>query len=366
MIPMVTLIVTLGAGSMDLYTRKLAQELDVPKVYSDVYQRIAELFNISWFSQGALKAIWENWRFVRMLNRLGSMIHLPNQHLGRYGNFLKVPYVITVHDLIRYFDLKGYGTYIHRPNLRDRFYLNLDYKGIRKATRIIAVSQSTKRDLTHHLGIPEERISVVYEGVDHKVFRPLLPPPGSFEYPFILFVGSEHPRKNLSILLRAFGKLKEERRFGDFKLVKVGKAGGREAAFRRQTMEVVDALRLTRDVIFTDYVLEEELPAYYSGAECFVLPSLYEGFGLPVLEAMACGCPVIISNRASLPEIAGGAGVEVDPYDLEGLGEALREVLTDGELRKEMVRKGLAQASKFSWRKAADETRGVYQELGAI
>ena len=362
---MTTLVVTLGTGSLDLYAQKLAQELDVPKVYSDIYQNVVHLFNIPWFSKSALRAIREDRRFIRMLNRLDGMVHLPNQHLGRYGNFLKVPYVVTVHDLIRHFDLKGYGTYIHHPNLRDRFYLNLDYKGIRKAARIIAVSQSTKRDLMYHLSIPTERISVVYDGVDHKVFRPL-PYSRSFNYPYILFVGSEQPRKNLPTLLRALGKLKRDRRFGNVKLVKVGKAGGHETAFRRQTVELIEALGLTRDVIFTDYVPEEELPVYYSNAECFVLPSLYEGFGLPVLEAMACGCPVIISNRASLPEIAGGAGIEVDPYDLERLGEALREVLTDGGLRKEMVRKGLAQGSKFSWRRTADETLRVYQEMGAI
>jgi len=346
------MIVTSGAGSVDLYAQELARELDVPKVYSGSYQRIAKLFNSSWFSKSALMTIWEDWRFVRMLNRLDGMVHLPNQHLGRYGYFPKKPYLITVHDLMRYFDLKGYGTYIHRPNLRDRFYLNLDYKGIIKAARIIAVSEFTKRALMDNLGIPDERISVVYEGVDHKVFSPL-PRSRSFEYPYILFVGSEQPRKNLSMLLRAFGKLKEKRQFGDFKLVKVGKAGGREAAFRRQPMGLIDALGLTRDVLFTDYVPKEDLPGYYSGAACSVLPSLYEGFGLPVLEAMACGCPVIISNRTSLPEIAGGAAIEVDPYDLDGLVGALREVLADGELRNEMGRKGLSQASKFSWRKTA-------------
>ena len=362
---MATLIVTLGTSSVDLYAQKLAQELDAPKIYSDIYQKVVRLFNISWLSKSALRAIQEDWRFIRLLNRVDGMVHLPNQHLGRYGNFLKKPYVITVHDTIRYLDLKGYGTYIHHPNLRDRWYLNLDYKGVKKATRIIAVSQFTKRNLMHDLGIPGEQISVIHEGVDHKVFRPL-PRSRSSKYSYILFVGSEQPRKNLSLLLRAFGKLKKERRFGGLKLVKVGKAGGPEAAFRRQTMELIEALGLIRDVIFTDYVLEEELPGYYSNAECLALPSLYEGFGLPVLEAMACGCPVIISNCTSLPEIAGKAAIQADPYDLDGLVRALWEVLTDADLRDQMVRKGLARANKFSWRKAASETLGVYQDLETV
>jgi len=359
---MVTLVAASGIKSMDLYARKLAENLDVPKVYSDCYQRVAKLFNTPLFSQAAMKAIWEDWRFIRMLNRLGSIVHLPNHHLGRYGLFLKVPYIITVHDLIRYFDLKGYGPFIHRPNLRDRLYLSLDYKGVKRATRIIAVSQYTKRDLMHHLGIPEEQISVVYEGVDDSLFRPS-PYPAGFDQPYILFIGSEQPRKNLPTLLRAFAKLKEERQFNDLKLVKVGKAGGAEADFRGRTMEVINSLHLAEEVIFTGFVPEEELPGYYSGAGCFVLPSVYEGFGLPVMEAMACGCPVIISNRSSLPEIAGGAAIEVDPCDVEGLAAALRGVLTDQALRKNLIDAGRQQAARFSWRKAAEQTLKVYREV---
>jgi glycosyltransferase involved in cell wall biosynthesis len=298
------LVTTVGRGSLDLYSQKLAEKLDVPKIYSDIYQTIAERFNTSWLSQGALRAIWKDWCFVRMLNGLGDVIHLPSQHLARYGYFLKVPYIVTVHDLIRYFDLKNYGVYIHRPNPRDRFYLNLDYKGIKKAARIIAVSQATKRDLVSHLGIPEERISVVYEGVDHSLFRPAAQ--RVFDGPYILFVGSEHPRKNLAGLLKAFSTLKADRRFKDLKLVKVGTAGGSEAEFRKHTLRSIEELGLSGEVIFTEYVAVQQLPAYYSFAECFVLPSLYEGFGLPVLEAMACGCPVITSNLTSLPEIVGG------------------------------------------------------------
>jgi len=274
-----------------------------------------------------------------------------------------VPYIITVHDLIRYFDLKGFVTFIHRPNLRDRFYLNLDYKGIKKATRIIAVSQTTKNDLIRYLGIPDERISVVYEGIDHRLFLPV--PHRIYDTPYILFVGSEHPQKNLTGLVKAFNQLKGEPRFKELKLVKVGKAGGQEADFRGQTMEVVSALGLVGEVIFTDFVSEADLPAYYSGAEVFVLPSLYEGFGFPVLEAMACGCPVVTSNTSSLPEVVGEAGIMVNPDDTDSLAEAMRQVLTDSKLRKEMVRKGLEQANKFSWEKVARETLEVYNQVAS-
>jgi len=356
------LVTTRGIGSVDLYSRKLSENLDVTLLLTDIYWRIAGAFNCSWLSPKAVKSIWRDWYFVRTLNRLGDIVHLPNQHLGRYGNFLKMPYIITVHDLIRYLDLKGYGNFIHRPNRRDRFYLNLDYKGIKKAKRIIAVSQATKNDLVRYFGIPDGRISVVYLGIDHKLFRPVSH--RIYSDPYILFVGSEQPRKNFARLLKAFSQLKGEPRFKDLKLVKIGRAGGREADFRRQTMEVVEALGISHEVIFTEVVPEVDLPAYYSGAGVFVLPSLYEGFGLPPLEAMACGCPVITSNTSSLPEIMGEAGIMVDPYDTDNLAQAMRRVLTDNRLRDDMVRMGLEQSKKFSWEKAAMETQEVYKKVG--
>ena len=358
---MVTLVTTIGSGSMDLYSTKLAEHLDVPKLQTDIYQKVAERFNIPLFSISALEAVWQDWQFIRVLNRQNGVLHLPNHHLGRYGLFLNLPYIITVHDLIRYFDLKGQGTYIQRPNLRDRFYLSLDYQGIKKATRIISVSQTTKRDLVQHLGIPEERISVVYEGVDHRVFQPSSR--RLVDYPYILYVGSEHPRKNLEGLLRAFSRLKKLNRFRDLKLVKVGKAGRPAHLFRRRTLEVIHELDIAADVVFTDYVAEDDLPGYYSGAQCFVLPSLYEGFGLPPVEAMACGCPVIVSNRGALPEITGEASIKVNPDDVDAMARALWQVLTDEGLRRELRIKGLERARQFSWERAARETLEVYRSV---
>jgi len=355
------LVVTIGNGSMDIYSNKLAERLDVPIVYTDIYQKFRQSRNISWLSTRAIKAIWYNWHFVRMINKLGDSVHLPNQHLGRYRNFLRVPYIITVHDLIRYFDLDGEEAFIRSPNRRDRHYLNLDYEGIRKATGIIAVSQSTKDDLIQHLGIPDERISVVYEGIDHSLFQPVSH--RIYNYPYILFVGSEQPRKNFTTLLKAFSQLKSEPKFKELKLVKVGSAGGQETDFRNQTIGVVESLNLSREIVFTDFVPEADLPAYYSGAEVFVLPSLYEGFGFPILEAMACGCPVVTSNTSSLPEVVGEAGTMVDPYDTDSLAQAMRQVLTDSELRDNMIRKGLAQAKKFTWEKAAEQTLEVYNKV---
>ena len=352
---------TIGSHSLDLYSRKLAEGLDVPVFRTHIYQRIAECRNISWLSARAVKSIWYDWHFVREVNRLGDFVHLPNHHFGRYANFLKVPFIITVHDLIRYLDLKGYQTLIYRPNLRDRFYFNLDYKGIKKAKRIIAISQTTKNDLMRYLGVAEEKISVVYNGIDHKLFQPVAH--RLYNHPYILFVGTEHLRKNFAGLLKAFSRLKREPRFKDLKLVKVGRAGGRETDFRRQTMKVINALDLAGDVVFADFVAENDLPAYYSGARVFILPSLYEGFGLPPLEAMACGCPVITSNTSSLPEVAGDAGIMVNPHDTDSLTQAIEQVLTDDKLRSSMIKKGLEQSKKFSWEKTARQTQEVYNRV---
>ena len=358
---MVTLVVTKGAGSMDFYAEKLAEKLDVPKVYTDIYQRIAQRFNTSWFSLGALRAIGEDWHLLRRLNRLNGIIHLPNQHLGRYGFFLKTPYIITVHDLIRYFDLKGYSTFIYRPNLRDRFYFSLDYRGVKKATKVVVASQVTKRDLVQRLGIPEERISVVYEGIDHQLFKPTSR--RLVDYPYLLFVGSEYPRKNFAGLVESFSKLKSQGEFKNLKLVKVGRAGRPEAKFRKHTLQVVEELGLSNEVVLTGYVAREDLPAYYSGAECFVLPSFYEGFGFTPLEAMACGCPVVVSNVASLPEVVGEAAIQVNPHDTDDIARALRRVLTDEQLKRELVAKGLKQAKQFSWEKTARGTLRVYESV---
>ncbi len=358
---MVVLVVSEGNGSMDLYSQELAARLDVPKLRTDIYQKNCELFNIPLFSKRALQVVFEDLKFVRDLNRLGCPIHFPNHHFGRYGLFLKVPFIITVHDLIRYFDLKGMDTLIHRPNLRDKIYLSLDYLGIKRARRIIAVSHTTKRDLVKYLGIPEEKIKVIYEGIDLKTFRPVrervLP------FPYILYVGSEHPRKNLKALLEAFALLKRRDGFEDLKLVKVGAAGGNERDFRSDTKAIIKELGLESEVFFTERVPVEKLVRFYSNALCLVLPSLYEGFGFPALEAMACGCPVIVSNRGSLPEIAGDAALVVNPQDPEEIARAILKIAEDEELRRELSERGLRRASLFTWDQAAAETAKVYREV---
>jgi glycosyltransferase involved in cell wall biosynthesis len=229
---------------------------------------------------------------------------------------------------------------------------------MQKASRIIAVSYNTRNDLIKYLKIPEDRIVVIYNGVDHNIFKPYNIK--LHDRPYILYVGSERPRKNLSRLFEAFSKLKSE--FPQLKLVKVG-ACGRFKKYRTDLEAKLNSLGITQDVIFVEHTPEIDLARYYSSAALLAYPSLYEGFGLPPLEAMACGCPVVTSNNSSLPEVVGDAGIMVNPYNTNSLAEAMMRVLSNQELRENMIRKGLEQSAKFSWEETARQTLEVYNKV---
>jgi glycosyltransferase involved in cell wall biosynthesis len=173
---------------------------------------------------------------------------------------------------------------------------------------------------------------------------------------FILFIGTIEPRKNVAALIKAYAAWR--RRAGQApKLI----IGGGKGWYYGQVFALVESLGLRDDVIFPGYLPQADLPMWYNAATIFVYPSLFEGFGLPVLEAMACGTPVITSKASSLPEVAGEAGMLVDPTDVDNLSYALERVFNDLTLRDSMRQKGLAQSAKFSWHKAATETLEVYQ-----
>lgn len=356
------LVTTAGRGSMDYYAAQLAAHLsDVNILETDESQRIERQFNRSFWSPDTVRSLRFDFDFVRRLRRIDEPLHFPNHHLARYGNFLSVPYVVTVHDLIRYFDLQRRQPFIHRPNLVDRAYLRLDYAGIRRADAVIAVSNTTKADVVEYLGVPESRVHVVYEGVDPRRFHPSDARP--FDFPYVLYVGSEHPRKNLGELITAFAILKASGRHPDLRLVKVGAAGGSESDFRAVTDDLIASHGLRSDVVIVDRVHEDALPAYYAGAECTVLPSLYEGFGFPAVEAMACGSPVIVSSAGSLPEVVGDAGVVVSPRVPEQLAHAIHVLLAAPQRREELREAGLRRAATFTWEQTAAGTRRVYAAI---
>ncbi|MFA7249992.1 MAG: glycosyltransferase family 1 protein [Dehalococcoidia bacterium] len=353
------LVTTVGRGSMDQYASELAVRLpEIPVLATDESRRVEGEFNRPLASLDLLRSLRSDAGFVRRLRRLGEALHFPNHHLARYGLFMRVPYIVTVHDLIRYFDLQRRRPFIHRPNLSDRIHLALDYAGIRRADAIIAVSNTTKADIVEHLGVPESRVHVVYEGVDRRRFHRTEARP--FDFPYVLYVGSEHPRKNLGGLFEAFALLKASGRYPDLRLVKVGAAGGTESDFRAVTERLVQEHRLGDSFVIVDRVHDDALPAYYSGAACTVLPSLYEGFGFPAVEAMACGSPVIVSSAGSLPEIVADAGIVVSPRVPEQLASAIRQLLDSPERADALRAAGSRRAAAFTWERAAIGTRRVY------
>lgn len=365
----VLLVSTAGNGSMDRYGQQLASRIGVPTFELPLERTSAGHFNVGLLSAASLRGAAGDRAVLRRLRHAldrgeAGVAHFAHHHLARYGPALRRPFLVTAHDLIRYSDMAagdptGADVLINRPNRRDRRYLRRDYAGMRAASAVIAVSEATRRDLLDRLGLRPDRVFVVHEGLDHELFQPLRL--RLVDGPYLLFVGSEHPRKNLVALLRAFARLKTDPRWQRLRLVKAGAAGSGEAPFREQTLAALRELGLTDQVTFTEEVPDADLPAYYSGAECLVLPSRAEGFGFPPLEAMACGCPVVVSTAGALPEIVGDAGLQVPPDDVEGLHRALRTLLGDATLRRTLRDRGLRRAQEFSWERTARQTQRVYE-----
>lgn len=263
------------------------------------------------------------------------------------------PAVVTIYDL-------SFILFPRSFRYGRRLYLALFTRlSARKARRIITISESTKRDVVRWWDVPPEKIDVVYCGVD-RAFHPLPEKEVAFfrqkrglPERFILFVGTIEPRKNVARLIEAYSLLGDRH----IKLV----IGGARGWLYKEVFFRLEELGLTGDVLFPGYIPYEELPLWYNAAELFVYPSLYEGFGLPPLEAMACGTPVITSNVSSLPEVVGEAGLAVDPTDSKGLAEAIHQVLGDETLRQSMRERGLSRAGRFSWAQTARATVEVYQ-----
>jgi len=266
--------------------------------------------------------------------------------------------IVTVHDLIPIY----FGKDI---SLVSRLFLGRWVPfTFRFADHLIAVSEATKQDLMATLNIPEEKITVVPEAAD-ETFRPVTDPKKlravqekqGIKSPYLLHIGTINPRKNLEFLVRVFAKLSQE--FPVLSLVITGKKGW----YYEGLFKLVDELKLTKKVIFTGYIQEEDKPVLLSGAAVYCFPSVYEGFGLPALEAMVCGTPVVASNTSSIPEVTGKAALLVSPHDEEGWIRAIQSILRDYKLAARLRADGLEQAKKFSWASAAQETLKVYEKV---
>jgi glycosyltransferase involved in cell wall biosynthesis len=256
-------------------------------------------------------------------------------------------------------------TFIRYPQTQKwtgRFWWQLFGKpGVEKADHLITISQSSKDDLRRFLNVPDDKISIVYPYVSD-FFKPVPNPQNiitKYKLPefYILFVGTLERRKNIVSLLRSFALCKRKAAL-KHSLVLVGKRGW----LYKDIFQAVEELGLKQDVFFLGYVPDEDLPGLYSAADLSILVSLYEGFGLPALESMACGTPVIASNVASLPEVAGDATLLVPPTDIEQIASAIMDILTNSEKREQLIEHGFRQVSKFTLERFTKEIIAVYEK----
>lgn len=285
-----------------------------------------------------------------------------------------LPLFVSVSSTISILDL----SYIHFPELfkkKDLIQLNFWTKySVKKTRRIFTISQASKDDIIKTYGVAQDKVIVTYPGVKSEIINSksqinskfkmqnskLLKDKYGIQRQYILFVGTLQPRKNIVRLIQAFAKISNlKSQTSNLQLVIVGKKGW----MWKEILEAPKKLEVEKRVRFLHNVSDEDLPVFYKNAICFILPSLYEGFGLPILEAMKYGCPVITSNVSSLPEAGGDAALYFNPLDVSDIKNKIEQVLEDKELKRQMIEKGYEQVKKFSWEKTARKTLEVLQEL---
>lgn len=260
--------------------------------------------------------------------------------------------VTTVHD---------FSFILHRnfhPKERIEYFEKYFFKNIVKSDMLITGSEYSKQEILERLDFKEHKIKVIYHGINHAIFKQYKDTELNFDIPkkFILSVGSIEPRKNLLGLLKAYNLLESNLK-SEYKLVLVGFKGWQNS----EIMQLIDKNR--ENINYLGFISDEELAKVYNLASCFVFPSFYEGFGLPPLEAMACGAPVVSSNLTSMPEICSDAAVYCNPYDIDDIAKKIELVLKNNTLREEMIEKGLKRALEFTWKKSADDHAKVFKEV---
>ena len=271
---------------------------------------------------------------------------------------LKTPSVVTIYDMV----------YHYFPQTMDNRNLELLRqvlpRSVKESTRILTISENSKKEIIEVFQIDPEKIHIAYPGYDRDIYKEIpekttrvVLESMHIQKPFILYMGTLEPRKNIDTLIKAYASLPDVQKTHD--LVLSGSVGWNVDSL----FQLVERYNLGENIRFTGYVTSEQQTALYNGAVCFVFPSLYEGFGMPVLEAMACGCPVITSNSSSLPEAAGEAAILVDPLDVEALAVAIRSLVEDGALRENLKMKNKKQISRFSWHNTAKSVRNLYESI---
>jgi glycosyltransferase involved in cell wall biosynthesis len=305
-------------------------------------------------SSAPIYSLREQWQIPRLLDGT-DLLHCPHYNVPY---FYRGRLVVTIHDLTHLVHRESLPNWLAYPYAR----LMLA-AAVKQATRIITVSEFSKQSIQDQLGVPAEKIRVIYNGLPEPfISEPKEPEPGALRRmgvasPFILFVGRLTPHKNVGALIRSFARLPADRRNGTQLVI----AGKKDSDYPRLELLVSD-LRLGDRVVFTGHIPRVDLVALYAGAKVFALVSLNEGFGLPALEAMAYGVPVVASNNSSLPEVVGDAGLLVDPRDENAIVNALERVLSEPSLSQRLGKLGRERAQLFSAREAAQEHLKVYRE----
>ncbi len=305
--------------------------------------------------------LWTQWRLPLDLfvsNLKPDVFFSPTHYAPRFS---PIPTVVSVMDL----------SYLYFPEMFNKSDLlqlrNWTAYSVKQASKILTISNSSKDDIMKEYKVEKDRVVVTHLGIKetvtltpHIYSMSQLKAKYDLTDNYILFVGTLQPRKNITRLIKAFAKVaKDEKLPKDLQLVIVGRKGW----LYEEILDAPKELGIEEHVKFLENVEDDELPYFYKNALCFVLPSLYEGFGLPVLEAMKQGCPVITSNISSLPEAGGDAALYVDPEDIDDIAEKITQLVKSEKLRKELVEKGKAQVKKFSWEKTAKETLEVLKEV---
>jgi glycosyltransferase involved in cell wall biosynthesis len=319
-----------------------------------------EICNLKFLPDDWLHRLWHRARLpipIEAMTGRVDLFHEPDFVLP--PTLPRTRTVLTVHDL----------TFIRDPESafpRLRRYLNrVVPQSVSRATHVLADSAATKSDLIELFGTPAEKVTVLYGGVDAR-FVPVREPErlaavrakyGIGDEPFILGIGTLQPRKNYRRLIQAFAHVKYQT--SNIKLVIVGGKGW----MYDDIFSGVKRLGLEGHVLFPGFVDDDDLPALYSAAEVLAYPSIYEGFGLPLLEAMACGTPVVTSITSSLPELAGDAALLIEPTEVEAIAAAMCRLLQDADLRRRLVVAGFEQIRKFAWEKAAAQLLGIYEAI---
>ena len=305
--------------------------------------------------------------FRQVLRQLRcDLVHIP--HLIWIPQFLPCPYVVTVHDVLDFMYRATNGSSVRRAA---NFFCTRQV--LLRAARVLAVSNFTKKDIQRLFGIADEKVEVVYNAIDERfrsghasdADRQFIAERYQVNYPFLLYAGRISPHKNVVRIIEAFSALKtelgKEGKFPDLKLIIIGDEVSRHPDLRRAVIKS----GVQNDVRFLGFVPIGVLRIFYDVAKIFVFPSLYEGFGLPPLEAMSHGTPVVTSNTSSLPEVVGNAAVLVNPENIFELSRALLRVLLDQPLRDKLKQRGYEQVERFSWEASVTRILNVYRQVAA-